>query len=343
MSILKSITVKDIIQRGSIRDGDVARLQAACTAADCLAAEDAEALFELHASCPIQDPTWSRFFVDALCDYVVNQARPEGYAVAENARWLIERTGRFGRIETSTELALLVGVLEMARWSPPSLAAYALAQIRQGIATGSGPLRANQGLAAGTITLSDVDLAARIIQAFGHETNLPLTRAEADELIAINRAIAPGQSTPAWSGLLVRTIGSAVLAATGHAVPPRREILDATNTANTAPELVGDGGSASRFRAAASAPRFPASLRVWSSSPILSAEERALARLERQRHEIVTNEVIEEATDVWLMARLSEVARPNDNEASILAFITREATRLPPALAEFAARVAVAA
>ncbi len=333
MSMLKSITVNEVSQRGSIRDGDVARLAAAYAATETLGAEDAEALFGLHASCPIQDPAWSTFFVEAICDYVVHQARPEGYAVAENARWLIERIGRFGRVETSTELALLVHVLETARWTPPSLATFALAQIRQAIATGTGPLRANRDLAPGTITVSDVALAARIIRAFGRETTLPQPRSEADELIAINRALAPGQSTPAWSGLFVRAVGSAVLAATGHAVSARRESLDATIQANAGSEMLGSGFEG----------RHPASLRIWSSCPMLSAEERALARLERQRHEIVTNEVIEEATDVWLMSRLSEVARPDDNETALVAFIVREATKLPPALSEFASRIAIAA
>ena len=341
--MMTSITVNEINQRGSIRDGDVARLAAAYAAADQIGADDAEALFHLHASCPIQDPVWSKFFVEVLCDYVVNQARPEGYAVAENARWLIERIGRFGRVETSTELALLVHVLESARWTPPSLSAFALAQVRQAIATGTGPLRANRDLAAGTITPADVELVIRVIRAFGRETTLPLTRAEADEMIAINRAIAPAQSTATWSGLFVRTVGFAVLAAIGHTVPPRRDLLEPTAgtfTSHSLPDLM--TGKAGRGRSTEDH-RFPASFRIWSSSPLLSAEERALSRLERQRHEIVTNEVIEEATDVWLMARLGEVAQPDDNEAALLAFIVQEATKLPPALSDFAARIAIAA
>jgi hypothetical protein len=83
--------------------------------------------------------------------------------------------------------------------------------------------------------------------------------------------------------------------------------------------------------------------RVWSTAPILSPEERALARLERQRLEIVTNEVIEEASDMWLMARLGETTCLDDNEMALLAYVTREASQVPPALGAFAARAMIAA
>lgn len=345
MSMLTAIALEEITQRGSIRDGDVIRLAAAYAVTDVVSEADADALFALHAACPIQAPSWSEFFIDALCDYVVNQARPAGYAVAENTRWLIERIGRFGRVETSTELALLVRVLEAARWTPPSLAAFGLAQIRHAVATGTGPLRAKRDVAKGTITLGDVELAARLLRTFGAENSIAVTRAEADELIAINRALAEGQSTPAWSGLFVRAVGTGVLAALGHAVPARRDMLADCNDALPASELsalMGPSeatGEAERCLAA----RHPAAVQVWSSSPMLSPEERALARLERQRHEIVTNEVIEEATDVWLMTRLSETPGLERNEAAVLSFVAREANRLPAGLADFAARTAVAA
>ena len=346
MGILAAISIDEIRQRGSIRDSDVARLRAAYEVAVELSPAEADALFALHAAAPIQDPTWSEFLVEVITEYVVNLAPPTGYVVAENARWLRQQVSTFGRVETSTELSLLVHVLETARWTPPSLAAFALDQIRHGIETGTGPLRAGRNLAPGAIAPEEVDLAARIVRAFGGETSIAVTRAEADALIGINRAIGAGRSSPAWSMLLVRTVGAAVLAAMGHAVPARRELVDAAPSDNVAPDIVevffrdaGQTASAHPSLARRQANGFD----VWRTARILSPEERALSRLERQRLEIVTNEVIEEPADEWLITRLTESLPADANEAALLAYVVREASRCTPALTTFAARCRIAA
>jgi hypothetical protein len=345
MGMLTLISMDEIRHRGSIRDGDVVRLRAAYDEAAAITASDAEALFALHAATPVQDPTWSPFFIEAITDYIVNQAPPEGYVVAENTLWLREQISTFGRVETSTELSLLVHVLETARWTPPSLAAFALDQIRHAVETGAGPLRSGRSIPTGTITEEEVELAGRIIRAFGGDTSIAVTRAEADALIAINRAIMPGRSSPAWSTLLVRTVGSAVLAATGHAVEPRRELIDAVASAEGGVELAELflGGGNVRHTSGPATPAESGALHVWRTARIQTSEERALTRLERQRLEIVTNEVIEEASDSWLISRLLESPPEDANEAAVLAYVMREAGRPTAELAQFAARQAIAA
>lgn len=346
MGILTALPVDEIRQRGSIRDGDVARLRAAYSEAATVSNEEAEALFALHAATPVQHPAWTDLFLEIIADYIVEQAAPEGYVDAWNARWLIDRVSTFGRIETSTEMALLVHVLERARWTPPTLAAFALDQIRHAVETGKGPLRPSRAAATGNIAPTEVEMAARIIRAAGGESSVAITRTEADALIRINRAIAPGGSSPAWSVLLVRTLGSGVLAALGHAVAPRREITDTLTSPDETAGLVamllslGDRGARPSHRPG-QAPS--GGCQVWRSARILTPEEHALTRLERQRLEIVTNEVIEETDDIWLMDRLSESDPNDENEAALLAFVVREASRLPPELAQFAARRAIAA
>lgn len=346
MGMLTSISVDEIRQRGTIRDSDVARLRAAFEASEIITADEADALFSLHSATPVQDPAWSGFFIEAMTDYVVHQAEPDGYVVAENGRWLTERVGAFGRVVTSTELALVIHVLETARWTPAGLAAFALDQIRHAIETGNGPLRSGRDAGPGTITREEVDLAAQIIAAFGGDTSLPVTRTEAEALFAINRALAPGLSSPAWSALFVRAIGTAVLAATGHAVASRRDMIEDVARGNAAPELLalllGDTGEAQHQSASGFGGR-RSNCMIWSTAPLLSIEEKSLARLERQRLEIVTNEVIEEVTADWLMSKLGWPTTDTSNETALLAFVTREASRLPRQLAEFAARRTLAA
>lgn len=345
MDILKAISVDEIRRRGSIRDGDVARLRAAYECATAITVEDAEGLFAIHAATPIQDPAWTSLFIEIITDFVVDQAEPVGYIVADNARWLIGQVSTFGRVETSTEMALLVNVIERARWTAPSLAAFALDQIRHAVVSGTGPLRAGRDAAVGVITAPEVDMTARIIGASGAETGLAMTRIEAEALLSINRAIAPGGSSPAWSVLLVQTLGSSVLAALGHSVPPRRELIGSLSSPSNAASIVGLllGTSEPRSKLQARNAPAPGGCEVWRTARLLSSEERALARLERQRLEIVTNEVIEETDDIWLMDRLSESHPDDENEVTLLAFVLREASRLTPELERFAARRAIAA
>jgi hypothetical protein len=346
MGMLTAIPVEDIRRRGSIRDRDVAALRAAYAACDEVSAEDAQTLFSLHAATPIQDPSWADLFIEIISDFIIEQSAPAGYLVAENSRWLIEQVSTFGRVETSTELALLLDVLERTRWSPPSLSAFALDQIRHAIETGKGPLRAGRSIPVGTIAAAEVALAGRILRAFGRETTMAVTRAEADALFAINRAIAPDGASPAWSEMLVRTIGSSVLASLGHAVAPRPEIIDALGMPDGAGDLAslltGDGNERLDRSQRSESSRATA-CRVWRSARLLMPEERALLRLERQRLEIVTNEVIEDADDDWLIGALRE-SRPDDEiEAALLGFIIREASRLSPALEHFVEERALAA
>lgn len=344
--MLASIPVDEIRRRGSIRDSDVVALRAAYTAHDEITAEDADALFDIHAATPIQDPSWTDLFIEIVSDFIIEQSAPAGYMVEENSRWLIERVSTFGRIETTSELALLLNVLECARWSPPTLAAFALDQIRHAVQSGKGPLRSGRRVPDGTISAAEVALAGRILSAFGRETNLAITRTEAEALIAINRAIPLGGASPAWSELLVRTVGSGVLASLGHAVAPRREIIESLGNPDGASELIAMllGDTAGHLdQTGYAAQSSAAACRIWRSARLLTSEERALVRLERQRLEIVTNEVIEETTDVWLIDTLARSRPDDETEAALLGFILREASQLSPEIEQYARRRAIAA
>lgn len=356
MGILTSLSLDEVRLRGSIKDSDVLRMRRALSDDVAMTADDADALMVLNASCPIKDPSWAGFFADAISDYAVHQAKPEGYVEAGKATWLIDRIARTGRIDSHAELTLLLTVLEKARWSPPSLVRLVMEQVRLAVATGSGPLRSGQLTDRGAITESDIALVRRALVAFAGEAGIAVTRDEADTLVEINAAIAPGKSSPAWTELFVKAVGNAVLASLGHATPARAEALreetwvdhaDASNLTSLlreglALEGVNDGVRAhsgdlmGRMIAGGSA-------RVWSSLRALSPEERALTKLERQRLEIITRESIAEAEETWLVARLDGKSPLDDNEMALLAFVEREATVLPAPIKALAAKARIAA
>jgi len=95
--------------------------------------EEAEALIGLDESVEHAGPEWLDLFVEAMTDFVIHQQEPQGYVSEGNAAWLTDRIGHDGRVKTQTELELLIRVIEKATSVPPSLAGFALGQVREAV------------------------------------------------------------------------------------------------------------------------------------------------------------------------------------------------------------------
>ena len=335
MSSLQSSGLEDIIARRAITDFDVARLRRAFYKDGVITPEEAEQLFEANDACGVKDATWTEFFNEALTDYLVNQATPEGYVTAENADWLIERIARDGEIETKTELEILVNVLERARWSPVRLVRYALAQVKRAVLEDSGPLRTGSGLQKGVIAEAEVELLRRILYAFGGDGNIAITRDEAEILFDINDATVAAEPNPAWTDLFTKAIANVLMASSGYAVPTREEALHAETWLDSRGEAAPGSVFSKMITGSLTS--------VLSSYREQTAEERALARLERQRAEIVTNEIITEDEAEWLADRIGRDGILSANEKALIAFLHKESPKIHPLLAERVAKLADAA
>lgn len=324
MSILQSVPIEEIKRRGSIKDADVTRIRRAFYEDGVVTVEEADRLFELNDTCPIQDPSWADLFIEAITDYVVNQAEPEGYVTTENADWLRERIARDDRVETKTELELLINVLDKARWAPPSLSAFALAQVKHAVLEGSGPIRAGRLLSPGIISDAEVDLLRRILYAFGGDQGVAISRAEAEVLFALNDVTAGADNDPAWDDLFVKAIAGAVMNVSGYAAPSRQEALVREAWLEARDELAPKSVLRQMLSTGLS--------RVFALYREQSPEERAIARLEQQRIDIVVNERITEGEALWLAERLGRDGRLTPNERALLEFLARESPSVHPHL-----------
>ncbi len=225
MGVLSAVSVAEIKARGSIKDADVLKLRRSYYDDGHITADEADIIFALNDACPVQDPAWADCFVETITDYIVEQAKPEGYLTADNAAWLIERISKDGRIESKTEMELLVSVLDKARWAPQSLVRFALDQVKDAVINGTGPLRSGKLLEPGIVSEADVDLLRRILYSFGGDGNIAVTQPEAEILFDIDAATADADNHPAWRDLFVKAIANCVMAASGYATPPREEAL----------------------------------------------------------------------------------------------------------------------
>jgi hypothetical protein len=335
MGALRSLPIDEIVRRGSIKDVDVLRLRSCVYKDGIISAEDAEALLQLNEACPIQDASWPEFFIETLTDYVVNQAQPEGYLTAEGAKWLMARLSNNDMIARKSELDLIVSILDKARWSPVSLSRFALLQVRRAVIDGDGPLRAGQVVERGRISAPEVELVRRILYAFGGDGNVAVTRAEAEVLFEINDAIADPQANPAWTDLFVKAITNVVMAASGQAVPTREEAMRRDAWLMDRNDLSPQATIVAMVTSSINA--------VKGAYQEQTAEERALARLEHQRIEIITNEVITQAEAGWLCERIGRDGRLTANEAALITYLKRESPNIHPDLQARVDRLAQAA
>ncbi|MDX2306760.1 MAG: hypothetical protein NW216_00815 [Hyphomicrobium sp.] len=322
MGVLKAVDVPSVLKEGRILDVDVARMRRSYYDDGVINATEADQLLTLNRTCGAESDAWGQLFVEALTDYLVNQVEPEGYVTANNVAWLITRVAPKGAIETKSELDLVINVLDRSRWSPESLSRLALEQVRRAVVDGQGPLRAGSAIGPGVVTDAEVDLIRRILYAFGGDGNIAVTRAEAEVLFDIEDAVADNHPTPAWTDLFSKAVANVILGASGYAPPSREEALRAeawlTRRGDLAPEA---------FLTAAVTTSLST---IWDCYRSQSPEERALARLERQRIEIITNEEISDTEAQWIVGRLTRDGKLTPTETALVDFLKSEAPVLHP-------------
>jgi hypothetical protein len=336
MSVPNSLPTDDILARGAITASDVLRLRRAVHQDGVVSVAEAEAILQLNEACGQKADGWADFFVEALTDFIVFQERPQGYLTLANAEWLISAISRNGVVASRAELELLVNVLDKSRWSPVSLSKFALEQVRQAVIKNRGPLRDGKSLDAGTIATGEVELLRRILYAFGGDGHVAVTRDEADVLFDIDDAVAEAAPNPAWTDLFVKAVANVIMASSGYRVPTREEAL--------------------RQEASLSNPEQQTSVLAFLLSMVRTnlesvkdayhdqtPEERALARLEHQRIEIITNEVITEVEANWLAARIGRDGRLSPSETALVAYLKQESPKIHPVLIEAVDRLGHAA
>ena len=336
MGGLRSLPIDDILTRRTIVFDDILILKRVFYEDGVVSADEADLVFSMNRVCTAQHADWPDFLIEAITDYLVFQEAPRGYVTAANAHWLMDRVSNNGKIDSKTELELVVTVLDKARWAPVSLSKFALEQVKHAVISGTGPLRKGKALEAGTISEGEVDLIRRILYAFAGDGHVAVTRDEADILFDIDEAVAGSAPNPTWTDLFVKAIANVMMSASGYSVPSREEALRQEATPDNPEEQIS----------------VLASLLSMVHSNLASVqdayhdqtiEERAMARLEHQRIEIITNEEITEAEATWLVGRLGRDGRLSPSERALVTYLNHESPRIHPTLTEAVCRLGHAA
>jgi hypothetical protein len=315
MSGFDAASLADLKARGIICNEDVQIILQAYTDGRQLGSETAELLISINATASDIHPSWTPCFVDVLSDYLVLQWDPIGYLTLEKSTWI---TSALSRRTTTTcqsgakaEIELLIGLLSLSRWSPQTLATFAL---RRQL---SGPVHGGELTG---ISDNDVEMLRRILYAFGHDDMISVTRLELDLFAEIDQATTGRPVSSAWATLYQKALYDGALSVSGYAATSREQVLSPDPAAQP-----------------------DAQSRTWMKPyRQLSLEERAIARLERQKVEIVTQESIHALDGQWF-STLLKVPTGSPNLQSIISRLANTAAILDPEIAAIVSQIEAAA
>ena len=207
-----SSLVGDIKAKKAIGADDVLALRKTVWPDGIIGRDEAETLFEINDLDAQTSEEWTEFFVNAINEYLVNQEFPEGYISEDNAAWLFGRVDHDGKVESRSELELLVRVMEKATGTPESLQNYVLKQIEDAVMTGNGPTRDGGELRPGCITDAEVEILRRLLFAPGSSGPGRIDRTEADMLFRIKDATLGAENSVHWPKRFVQMVGNYLMA-----------------------------------------------------------------------------------------------------------------------------------
>jgi len=312
--------IREISEKSTITADDVLRLRRDVFGDGIVSEAEAETIFRLDEKSD-GSPEWCAFYVEALTDYIVRQADPEGYVSESNAAWLMRQVQHDGHIKTQTELDLLVKVIENAKSSPEKLVAFVLGEVKRGVLEGEGPVGQGRDLTPGAIGEAEVALLRRILYAFGGDGNIAITRGEAEVLFDLNDMSREADNHRSWSDLFVKAVANFLMAASGYVVPTREEALRRDEWLDERDGVAGFMGK-----------MLSASLRGILNAYKRDEDMDRYARLFGRENMIADAEKITALEADALSKRIGRDGVMHENEKALLRFIREESPEIHPVL-----------
>ena len=308
--------LEDLTSKARIDPHDVLAARAVLFTDMHISADEAEALFLINDGARSTCPEWRMLFIEAITDFVVRQQQPSGYVDEAKANWLAARIASDGRVDTETELELLLHVLDHAEEAPATLSKLALDYVAD---FALAPDRRED--AGAPLTADEVGLIRRaVFTVAGCGGGAAVSHAEAEVLFDINDAARGKANDPAWTEFFGKAVGACLMAAAGYRPPSRDEAL--------------------RREAWLHAPtRGVAGLLadVVRSNP-LKGIKAVFEPTVAERHNadvdyrLAASAPVEEAEVRWLTSRIGRDGVLDENERAVLQFIRAECPDIHPTL-----------
>ncbi len=326
--------LSDLKEKCAVSADDVITLRREVFGDGVVARDEAEWIFDLNET--IDDPilSWSDFFVEALSGYFLGHSGQRGYVSEEAGAFLIKHVSRDGRIQSASELELVVNVIDKALATPPALVDFALNTLKECVLTGEGPLVRNPDLKPGVLGQAEVDLIERVIFGTGSQGNIAVSKSEAEFLFDLNDQTVQSENDPAWRRLFVRGVANYLMAALSYVAPSQEE---AARREAWLEEDSSTGGFFGRMLSSLGK-GLPELLGALSVDKEIEAQR--AQRLEDQQARIRVNEAITNSEAEWVITRIEKDGIIHDNERALLQFVAENSPEIDPRLEPLLKKVA---
>lgn len=318
----------EIATRNRITAEDVLRLRQGTFRDGVVDLAEAEAVFRLDQACAEKDADWTSFYVEALTDYFVWKSDPSKYVSETQAAFLIDRIVHDGRIDSATELELLINIAHWAESCPDSLVELVLEAVRDSVLDPDHAAY-GRGRRAKVIDATDVAILRKVLYAGSGNGGFTISQGEAELIFALNRACDETANAPDWQRLFVQTVANYMMFPRGAPTVP-----DATERRRRDAWLKDRRGVGRLLRDVGQAVLdlgFVDELR--ESDPFGRGRAATTAAGEQARRDEATQrEAITAAEAGWLLALIDEDGEISANERALLAFVRQNATAIDPLL-----------
>ena len=292
--------------------------------------EDADLLFSLNDACKTKDQAFVALYVEALTDYFVWQTEPRGYVTPELSRYLIDQVTADGRIDTQTELELVLNVVHWARQVPDDLTTLVIDAVRQSVLRADDtPLGANRPRVA--IGAGDVAILTKALYAPAGDGSLLVTRREAELLFDLNDAAGTEGNDPAWGQFFVHAIANHLTNPLEVRPAPTRE--EAAHRERWLDQRGSIGALLAGVATAVSRGDIPVRKVMEELDPTwdkhFNRESIAIADAAKQA---VGREAVDTEEARWLADRIMRDGSIDENERALLVFLKQEASSIDAAL-----------
>lgn len=210
-SLAEAVAAAELIRESQKQDCEISRAEA-------------EALLTLDRMQPDSAPVWRDFAATAIARHIV-AAEPAGLLDNEKSEWLMRRVAPGGCVESALAFEMMLRAFERAQEVVPQLSAFAIRQLCAACISGEGALIGERVHFSRMMDAEDTAVLHRILIAAGGAEGRPVSREEAEALFDLHDAMARSQNNTAFNDLFYRAIANYVLAASGHALEPRKEAL----------------------------------------------------------------------------------------------------------------------
>lgn len=324
--------------KSRITDEDVLKFRREVFEDMLVSRAEAEGVFALNNAVEDTSKSWNHFFVEVMVDYCVNQAKPHGYMNENNADWLVSQITKDGRLDTNSELELVLKIIERAKEVPTLFAAFALEQVAVGVVEGNGALLNNKELRAGVIGAQEANLLRRVLYGVGSEGRLAVSKEEVEVLFQLNDMTVETENHAEWTDVFIKAVACHLMAVDGYHSVDRKEAMrreawldDAqvdvagmlSKTLSSVGNLMKGGLSSGAMRS--------------GSDAMDDAWAERNAQMEQEAH---NTQAVDATESHWLVERIGRDGVLHENEKALISYLKQESPNLHSSLQPLLDKVA---